>query len=624
MKYRIVIAIFLQVFFFRQGIGADAADKIDFLKNALAQHEQKDTTRMRLLMELEWEFENMDSVSATHFDFLKEALDIAEKYKLTEEKIVIFNRVGMLYIKFPNYPKAMESYLKALEICDAGKFPKATSYTYMNIGIFHYVQKNYAEALKYYQTSLDIREKTGTDEDISTMVYLIGLAYVQQGEDSLAGNFLRRSLKMKISSQSKKGLAENYTALGKLYIRLEKFDSALYYLTSALKDFSKTHNDWGIAKIESDLADLYAKQKQWAKASYYASDAFRYFNSLGYPRQERMECSKTLADIYSGYGKPDSAYFYLKNYIALYDSIQFSQSQRDVANIEASYQLARKQSEIDLLNKDKKIQSIFKNAFVGGFILMALIALVLFNSFYSKKKANKDLENKNQIISAEKERSDKLLLNILPSGVAEELKEKGSAEPKLFEHATVMFTDFVNFTGISQQLNPKELVNEIHYCFKAFDEIMELTGMEKIKTIGDAYMAVCGLPVEDPRHAHKAVSAAIAVRDFIESYKTERMKENKPYFNLRVGVHSGPIVAGIVGVKKFAYDIWGDTVNTAARMEQKSDAGRINISGVTYNLIQDEFDCEYRGMIEAKNKGSIDMYFVLATKNINATPIASV
>jgi adenylate cyclase len=445
---------------------------------------------------------------------------------------------------------------------------------------------------------------------------------VQAGEDSLASVYLRRSLNMKDRFAIKKGIAENYTALGKLYIRTGQFDTALYYLNRALYDFTVQSNEWGIAYIESDLASLYAKQKKWDKASQYALKAFMYFNSLGYPRQERMECSKTLADIYSGYNKPDSAYYYLKNYIALYDSIQFSQAQRDVANIEANYQLARKQNEIDLLNKDKKIQGLFKNAFVGGFILMALLALILFNSFYSKKKANKVLETKNQIISFEKDRSDKLLLNILPSEVADELKEKGSAEAKLFENATVLFTDFVNFTGISQQLTPKELVSEIHYCFKEFDGIIERTGLEKIKTIGDAYMAVCGLPVEDARHAQKAIEGALAITAFIEEYKEERRRLDKPFFNIRIGIHSGPIIAGIVGVKKFAYDVWGDTVNTAARMEQKSDAGRINISGVTFNLVKDEFDCEYRGMIEAKNKGSIDMYFVLAPKTADLKPVA--
>jgi class 3 adenylate cyclase len=149
------------------------------------------------------------------------------------------------------------------------------------------------------------------------------------------------------------------------------------------------------------------------------------------------------------------------------------------------------------------------------------------------------------------------------------------------------------------------LVAEIHRNFTAFDEIMERNGLEKIKTIGDAYMAVCGLPNVDPDHAIKTIQAAIEIRDW--------MVKNSGRFQIRMGVHSGPVVAGIVGVKKYAFDIWGDTVNTAARMEQNSEAGKINISGTTYELIKNKFDCEYRGMIRAKNKGEIDMYFVNST-----------
>ena len=188
-------------------------------------------------------------------------------------------------------------------------------------------------------------------------------------------------------------------------------------------------------------------------------------------------------------------------------------------------------------------------------------------------------------LKSEKKKSDDLLLNILPEEVAEELKEKGMAEAKQYNHVTVLFTDFVNFTGISEQMSPKELVKEIHENFTAFDTIIEKHGLEKIKTIGDAYLAVCGLPIENEMHAVQVLKA-------------------------RIGVNSGPVIAGIVGVKKYAYDIWGDCVNTAARMEQNSEAGKINISGATYDLVKAHFSCVHRGKIAAKNKGEIDMYFV--------------
>ncbi len=172
---------------------------------------------------------------------------------------------------------------------------------------------------------------------------------------------------------------------------------------------------------------------------------------------------------------------------------------------------------------------------------------------------------------------------------------------------TVLFTDFVNFTGISESMSPENLVAEIDTCFQAFDIIVETHGLEKIKTIGDAYLAVSGLPIQNPDHALIAIKAAMAMRAFMK--EREGLTGIK-LAKIRIWLNSGPLVAGIVGLKKFAYDIWGDTVNTAARMEQSSETGKINISGNTYAFIKDHFKCEHRGKINAKNKGDIDMYFV--------------
>jgi ligand-binding sensor domain-containing protein/class 3 adenylate cyclase len=210
----------------------------------------------------------------------------------------------------------------------------------------------------------------------------------------------------------------------------------------------------------------------------------------------------------------------------------------------------------------------------------------------------------------QKRRSDELLLNILPPEVAEELKQKGSAEAKQFDDVTVMFTDFKNFTKISEKLSPSELVAEIDYCFKAFDNIITKHNIEKIKTIGDSYMCAGGLPVINKTNAHDVVTAAIEIREFMQSHSQLRKNENKDPFEIRIGVHTGPVVAGIVGVKKFAYDIWGDTVNIASRMESSGEVGKINISGSTYALVKDKFTCIHRGKIQAKNKGEVDMYFV--------------
>jgi len=206
--------------------------------------------------------------------------------------------------------------------------------------------------------------------------------------------------------------------------------------------------------------------------------------------------------------------------------------------------------------------------------------------------------------------SESLLRNILPARIAEELKAKGRAEPTHFDSVTVLFADFKDFTRIAERLSAAELVAEIDTCFRAFDHVLDRYPVEKIKTIGDSYMCAGGLPVANHSHAVDVIKAALEIQHFMLHYAEARKLQGKESFEVRIGIHSGPVVAGIVGDKKFAYDIWGDTVNIASRMESSGEAGRINISGRTYELVKDEFNCSHRGKIEARNKGEIDMYFV--------------
>ncbi|MBK9285857.1 MAG: HD domain-containing protein [Sphingobacteriaceae bacterium] len=226
------------------------------------------------------------------------------------------------------------------------------------------------------------------------------------------------------------------------------------------------------------------------------------------------------------------------------------------------------------------------------------------------EKQNETLEvlvkERTKELEAEKEESERLLHNILPRKIANELKLNGSIEPLRYNEASVLFTDFKGFTATSSTISPQELVTELNDIFKGFDYIMEKHGVEKIKTIGDAYMAACGIPIESDNHALRIIYAAFDMITFLH----ERGKRSKIKWEMRVGVHSGPLVAGVVGTKKFTYDIWGDTVNTGSRMESNSEPGRINISQTTFDLIKHQFNCEYRGKLSAKGKGEIDMYFV--------------
>ena len=213
-------------------------------------------------------------------------------------------------------------------------------------------------------------------------------------------------------------------------------------------------------------------------------------------------------------------------------------------------------------------------------------------------------------LSTEKKKSDDLLLNILPADVADELKTTGSAKAKSYESVSVLFTDIKDFTRISQNQSPEKMIAELDYCFRAFDGIIQKNNLEKIKTIGDAYMCAGGLPIKNQTHAVDIIKAAIEIVRFMDELKKKKQANNEPFFEIRVGISSGPVVAGIVGNSKFAYDIWGDTVNTAARMEQNSEPGKINVSQATYEMVKDKFTCTYRGEIEVKNKGTLKMYFV--------------
>ena len=232
-------------------------------------------------------------------------------------------------------------------------------------------------------------------------------------------------------------------------------------------------------------------------------------------------------------------------------------------------------------------------------------------------QSNADLEEKNNIISIEKKKSDKLLLNILPEKAAEELKLNGHYKPQRFAEVSVMFIDFVKFTHIAEKLTPEELVEEIDFCFRKFDEIVSSHGIEKIKTIGDAYLCVGGLPEVNETHARDCIKAGYEIQEFLLSRAKERRQLSLPFFESRVGIHSGALVAGIVGIHKFAYDIWGDTVNTAARMETAGEVNKINISKTTYTLVAEntDFTFEYRGEHMAKNKGNMEMYFVSVLKS---------
>ncbi len=249
-------------------------------------------------------------------------------------------------------------------------------------------------------------------------------------------------------------------------------------------------------------------------------------------------------------------------------------------------------------------------------VLMKQIHLEIEESHAEIQKKNHELEILYADLEKEKKKSDDLLLNILPEEVADELKRSGVVAPQHFDSVSVLFTDFKGFTKIAENMTPQELIKELDGCFSQFDRITERFHLEKLKTIGDSYMCAGGIPktkksnIPGAKNAVDAVLAALEIQSFMNQMKDIKMMLEVPYWELRLGIHSGPLVAGVIGEKKFAYDVWGDTVNTASRMESSGTPGMINISGSTYEFVKDFFDCEYRGRINAKNKGEVEMYYV--------------
>lgn len=270
---------------------------------------------------------------------------------------------------------------------------------------------------------------------------------------------------------------------------------------------------------------------------------------------------------------------------------------------------------IQVLNKlDGTVFSDDDEDLLAAFSSLAGISLENARAYEELEKEKNSLEVKVQErtkdLAEAKRKSDELLLNILPTDTAEELKTIGKATPRDYEIVSVLFTDFKGFTKKAEKLSPNALIEELDRCFYYFDGLMDKYNLEKIKTIGDAYMCAGGIPRANKTNPFEAVLTGLEIQRFILQMQEEKRAKDELYWDVRLGIHTGPVVAGVVGMKKFAYDIWGDTVNTASRMESSGEVGKVNISGETYNFIKKYFDCTYRGKVAAKNKGEIDMYFV--------------
>jgi adenylate cyclase len=575
-------------------------------------------------------------------EYYQKAIKIYQELGFKKGLVNAYNNIAGISYNKMNYPSAIEYYQKSLKINEELGDKKAIVVSNTSIGFAYTNEANYPEALKYYLKRLKLNEEIGDKPEIEDSYNDLGFVYSQLKNYPDAIKYYTIAITKERENKDTSNIGETTCNLGWVYLRQGSYKEALENELESLKIGEKGSNTTMIAYAYSNIGDIYLKKGDIVEAlknlfkalSLYKTDdkgiSPDNYNSIGIAFEKLGKFNDALkyelkglsqAFVWSNKTMIQDSYEELarinakmQNYKAAYDNeVLFKQYYDTIYNKENEKKLTSLQMKYDFdkvqdstkAEQDKKdlisVNEIKRQKNVRNYTLAGLGVVLLFSIVVFRQR------NK---ISKEKKRSDDLLLNILPEEVADELKEKGSADAKMFDDVTVMFTDFKGFTAIAEKLSAKDLVGEINYCFSSFDNIIHKYGIEKIKTIGDAYMAAGGLPVVNKTHAKDVVNAAIEINKFMEEHKQQRLKEGKEIFEIRIGIHTGPVVAGIVGIKKFAYDIWGDTVNLASRMESSGEAGKVNISGSTYELVKNDFKCINRGKIQAKNKGEVDMYFV--------------
>jgi len=467
-------------------------------------------------------------------------------------------------------------------------------------GAYHAIE-NYHDAEAYYKESVELLKKVNDSLHLAEALTDLGFLYITTDQLDLARKHTNEAAIIFDLKNSPLGSAHCLGNRGMIYAKQGRNDLAEANINEAIKILDELYDYYSIAVYLTCMSDIYFSKDQWEKAVSYAKRSLEL--ATKYVLKEQIATAHLkLSNLFEKAGDFKKSNAHLKDYYSYRESIVNIQAIRQIGDIRRNFEMSQKQAEVDLLHQKQDNQRIIFLASMGALILIGMLALGLFHRNYYIRKTS-------HIIKKERDRSDDLLCNILPEKTANELKEIGKVKAKHFESVSVMFTDFKAFTANSGKLSPEELVESVDFYFSKFDEIMEKYNLEKIKTIGDAYMCAGGLPFPTPNHAIKCVDAAFEIAEFVDQSKKED-PNNLTRFDIRIGINTGPVVAGVVGTKKFAYDIWGDTVNIASRMEAKSEPGKINISDNTYQLIKDQFCCSYRGEIPAKYKGNLKMYFV--------------
>lgn len=510
-----------------------------------------------------------DDVKALEYNLKSQQM--AEQIGDTARLIAALGNIGAIYgKKKQTYDKALEIDYQALELAKIKNDIFTQGMITANIGEIYYNQDKDSLALVYFNRALDAYSIDG-NENIPYALLNIGKVYYRRGELNIAEDFQKRAVETAEKLGAQRDLAGSLIALAETYYKREDF-------RNALENFRRAMNISFEIRSYEELKDSY----------------------------------EGLAKTFSQLGDYKNAYMFQEQFSNVKDTLYNIGYTQKIEGLLLNYEVEKKQNQITLLNKDKELQDadlkrqkFAKNASMAGLVLIFIIAFIIFRNYRAKVKINK-------VLDRQKVEIENLLLNILPSEVAKELQTEGHATPRSYDSVSVLFTDFKGFTSIAKDMTPEELVAELNEFFVAFDDIIEKNGIEKIKTIGDAYMCAGGIPTPNKTHPVDIVRAGLQIQEFMKKHAQRRIEKGLQPWGLRVGIHTGPITAGVVGRKKYAYDIWGSAVNIASRMESSGEVGKVNISATTYELVKDTFPCTHRGKISAKNVGEIDMYFVEA------------
>ncbi len=501
--------------------------------------------------------------------------------------------------------RAISRFEQVLGIIAREPYPDLQARVEYGIGQAYTAMGNNGAARPHFEKSVSLA--SDPDTRFYSLHSLLGTE-VSLGMYDAAGQSLHR-LESVVDSVSFAAHSRVDLAHGEFFLAQGRYAEAITFLEAGLEKeiasgILKTYPPWFMSRLSEAcrLAGRHDEAVEWAEKG------LRWCEQYKLPK-ETQDNEQQMYQALEAQGNKAAAFDHLQHYLAMRDSTTNTAASDALASalMRSEFEAVQRADSLKTAN-DRLIagQELEHERTRRNIILVAgLGLLVIIGTVFRQRNR----------IQKERDRSEELLLNILPMEVAEELKSTGQAVARDIENVSILFTDFKDFTQLSEQLNAQELVSEINTCFRAFDAILAKRGVEKIKTIGDAYMAAGGMPIPSADSVRCTVHAALDMQAFMRSYKAERAAQGKPAFEMRVGIHTGPVVAGIVGVKKFQYDIWGDTVNTASRMESSGEVGQINLSDATYVLVKNEPDLRFtpRGKVQVKGKGELEMYFVERT-----------